>query len=1297
MNTANSNSTFRIISFNANHTPTNVKTLLERHTDYDAVFIQEPHYSVIRRTPSATNPLGDELFGTQRSPDWILLEVEDLREARVACYIRARWECAHPKTRYDIVSHPHLLCFSLVFGGQERLFLNVYGHPRSRVGIHRLLTLPPRHFTLVAGDFNLHHTVWDSTHGDHALGQQILDRMPDLGVSLLNEVDVATHFPHNTALAPSVVDLAWVASDLAASPLTNMNVDSDARVGSDHAPLFISIPDQPQYYAAPRIKPDSKDEAKFFKGACHALRAFATDDLSSAEAIQRSCDGVFQSIQADFDALAKTPRISRRSRPWWNEDCALKLTEFRALRTPMTRKAFRAAVRRAQRAHFDKIIAEKVQSRRAWDLTSWTKTRPLKTTSHINNREGEPMTSFNDFAQGCAAQFFSAQGRPVDMSLVDEAPAQAIRPFADISAQEVRDAIAGSASSSTPGPDQVSWKCLKYCIKDDKAASGLARLYTACVRQHFWPTQLKDSITVVIPKPGKPTYSVLKAYRPIVLLSCIGKAGEKCLADRTQFECVKYSLLHPSQCGGVRAHSTEDAGVLLTHHILAARKEGFHTSCLAFDIAQFFPSVNHAFLMRTLERLGFHPDLCAFFGDYLQGRRTRFRLNGELSDPFDASIGVGQGSALSPILASLAIVPVLHGITKLLDPPSSAGWNSSLVYVDDGHLAVSSPTLQGNVTTLARIYPQVVDLFLRAGILTEHDKLELMHFPRPTSAYHKTKTNPNPTPTPSLTMIIDGAQVTLAPKAIWRYLGFFFDPFLTFTHHVKFYATRALSTVRSYPLLGNSARGIPPRAKRELYISCIRTLMTYGHRVWFHPHRPHKMLTKPLVRAQAAAARWILGAFRTSPTGGMEILAGLLPIPLYLRQLHKRSLLRVGTLPPSHIVVQAASAADLPRTVPNDTLRTYAAFLRDAPASVSLPLEEIPAAQLDDDEPFAPTHYECAPGERVRDLFAARIHTRVNHPRKGSDDFPGWLEEFRAKLRNIQEEPDTVYAFTDGSVLPGAATRAAAAYRTFRGHAQMRARAISCGKATPYDAEMFALAAAIGALTDPATGNASHLHFFTDCTSAITSIIDTSVHPGQSLAILACQRLRAWLTEHPEGTVTFHWCPGHADIDLNELVDRDAKRAAASMPAAPHTSFAFRRQGFRHEALAAWRKLANDTAYRGRHHLFGRRPPVPSDRLPRSSLLAQTGHSSSLTARMTRSILNHAPTGEFRRRFFPREATTCALCGVFHSRRHILNSCARYRRRQNFYEFLKNSSEPGLALRDFLQKSPTAFSFDDAP
>jgi ribonuclease HI len=366
-------------------------------------------------------------------------------------------------------------------------------------------------------------------------------------------------------------------------------------------------------------------------------------------------------------------------------------------------------------------------------------------------------------------------------------------------------------------------------------------------------------------------------------------------------------------------------------------------------------------------------------------------------------------------------------------------------------------------------------------------------------------------------------------------------------------------------------------------------------------------------------------------------------------------------------------------------------------AQDKLPLHAIPAFRLDDDEPFAPTHKECQPGERVRDLFADRIIRRTQHPPKHGDEFAEWLAAFKARVRDVQNSPTTAYAFTDGSVLPGAASKSAAAFRAYRGRTQFAARTISCGKATPYDAEMFALAAAVGALTGEEAGRAEHLHLFTDCLSAIQSITDTAIHPGQSISILACQRLRNWLTAHPHGTVAFHWCPGHANIDLNELVDRDAKRAAATLPSAPHISLAFRQQGLRHAALAEWRELAARPEHRGKRFLYGRRPPTPPDRLVRSSLLSHTGNSTSLTARMARAVLNHAPTGEYRRRFFPREKSACAVCGVLQSRRHIISSCARYQRRQNFYEFLKNSSEPGPHLRDFLTKNPTALSFDDAP
>jgi len=62
-----------------------------------------------------------------------------------------------------------------------------------------------------------------------------------------------------------------------------------------------------------------------------------------------------------------------------------------------------------------------------------------------------------------------------------------------------------------------------------------------------------------------------------------------------------------------------------------------------------------------------------------------------------------------------------------------------------------------------------------------------------------------------------------------------------------------------------------------------------------------------------------------------------------------------------------------------------------------------------------------------------------------------------------------------------------------------------------------------------------------------------------------------------------------------------------------------------------------------------------------SSWLQQFGHSNSLCVRAIRAIINHAPIGKYRLRFFPKEEFLCP-CGLYfiESRRHLLHECKRF-------------------------------------
>ena len=80
---------------------------------------------------------------------------------------------------------------------------------------------------------------------------------------------------------------------------------------------------------------------------------------------------------------------------------------------------------------------------------------------------------------------------------------------------------------------------------------------------------------------------------------------------------------------------------------------------MAFDIVQFFPSLNHSILTLILRHFGFPDCIVDFFSNYLVGRSTQYSWNSFLSGVCDADVGVGQGSALSPILSVLYIASLI--------------------------------------------------------------------------------------------------------------------------------------------------------------------------------------------------------------------------------------------------------------------------------------------------------------------------------------------------------------------------------------------------------------------------------------------------------------------------------------------------------------------------------------------------------------------------------------------------------------------------------------------------------------
>ena len=153
------------------------------------------------------------------------------------------------------------------------------------------------------------------------------------------------------------------------------------------------------------------------------------------------------------------------------------------------------------------------------------------------------------------------------------------------------------------------------------------------------------------------SYDQPKSFHQIVLLNTLGKLIEKVIVERIQFTVTSNNFIHPSQLGGLKFKSTTDAGVALTHIVHSGWVKGKTTSTLAFDISQFFPSLNHWLLTLILEKVGLEFKVSSFFANYLVKRQTSYLWNNLSSPNFEDNVGVGQGSALSLILSALYLSP----------------------------------------------------------------------------------------------------------------------------------------------------------------------------------------------------------------------------------------------------------------------------------------------------------------------------------------------------------------------------------------------------------------------------------------------------------------------------------------------------------------------------------------------------------------------------------------------------------------------------------------------------------------
>ena len=173
----------------------------------------------------------------------------------------------------------------------------------------------------------------------------------------------------------------------------------------------------------------------------------------------------------------------------------------------------------------------------------------------------------------------------------------------------------------------------------------LSSLYTRSLQEGKLPAVWKLATIIPIPKKNK-------SYRPISLLSVIGKVMEKIILHR-----IRWSVIPPNvRATGFKPRSgTRDAISILLHDISISRTRRRRAAAVYIDLQKAFELVNKEVLLSELTTAGLQGNILAWTSDFLSHRRARVRFQNCCSNPQSFENGTPQGSSLSPTLFNYAM------------------------------------------------------------------------------------------------------------------------------------------------------------------------------------------------------------------------------------------------------------------------------------------------------------------------------------------------------------------------------------------------------------------------------------------------------------------------------------------------------------------------------------------------------------------------------------------------------------------------------------------------------------------
>lgn len=613
------------------------------------------------------------------------------------------------------------------------------------------------------------------------------------------------------------------------------------------------------------------------------LALYDWSSVYSTQTAESACHELVSALSNTYNATipikTTTKRLPKQKMPWLTNqtkaEMRVKNILFRRWRqTPSSeqwqtyvqqRKKVRRLLRADTYSYYTKLFEVKLagDSKAFWDQTFKLTAHKFKRGSNQIEQLITPNGLSSDNFRICETlnTHFATVGATIHKRLQTS---KAITPFPTLLTPRVEQTL-NIPEITHVGIDRLfktvksNWKGAIYgppsaliAHAKSELSNPIMHCFNLCIRQSCFPSCFKTAIITPLHKKGNRSDPANK--RPISSTPYLAKLLERHLLDIIAAFVYRQNILHPLQFAFQKGRGTIHG---LTHYIntiTAKIDQRKKVTMLSLDIEKAYDSVHHRFLLHKLEHYGLRGNTLNLVHDYLSNRTIRTFCNNTLSDPAVPTVGIPQGTLLSPMFFILYLNDLLALNSTFA--PNDIGISA---YADDTIISFPLNTDFNSINcALARIH----DWFAMNLLQLNCEKTTTMVFHSRGSTVHL----------PSELAFANTPLCTSQTQQI-KILGIHFTPTLSWNTHIN-HVCHSLSFVNSL-LFKLTMRCVPRRYVIRVYKALFLPCVIYGLSCWGFTTKRN---LKRIQTLQNTAIRIIWGVGRAETVRPLLKQHGLAPL-----------------------------------------------------------------------------------------------------------------------------------------------------------------------------------------------------------------------------------------------------------------------------------------------------------------------------------------------------------------------------------------------------------------------------------